>query len=46
MFSGKDIWATRFGHEWEILADVERPTDGRVTLVNTVTGGKKIVRVI
>lgn len=28
---GRIPGATRFGHEWAIPADVERPTDGRVT---------------
>ena len=28
---GRIPGATRFGHEWAIPADTERPTDGRVT---------------
>ena len=28
---GRIPGATRFGHEWAIPKDVERPTDGRVT---------------
>ena len=28
---GRIPGATRFGHEWAIPADVERPTDGRIT---------------
>ena len=28
---GRIPGAMRFGHEWAIPADVERPTDGRVT---------------